>query len=907
MAVKNGTSGNDSLDGTNQADVIHGLGGNDGINGLSGMDQIYGDDGNDLLAGNEDNDWIYGGVGDDRLLGGGHADLLYGEENSDWLDGGTGADHLSGGDGIDFIFGGEDEEEDWMDGGAGDDWFYFVRSHDHMDGGDGNDSFYVHQLNGLSDVHIEGGDGHDVFYINAAPERLNIEVHPGTFPSQTIIYLSAPGMTGIITLTGVEEIVSAQVNAQPDNRSATFTRLSFNNEVFPVDRTGAESWGGSVIAEMAALSSEVYDADDTYLPSRGWKAFDAAQLGMAARGFVDGDYGYTFLDGLYEVETNQSFGVEGSALVLFGTIKDVATIVVVFRGTKNFIPDLVTYDFSENYQKFEPLIEAIQQFARLHDVGQILLTGHSMGAALAQTALGESFADEETWGHVRALAFASPGGDENQAAGVPADRIMTFNRYADLVPTAAATPLKEIVGPVITLATVNRNSITPILADHDPDVYAKDLADLSRAIDDAANVGFHGEAFAQTLHAGAQWTGPSLDIVLGNEAGNRLWVPFGRSWDYVLGGGGNDTIAIGALATGSGTLIDGGAGGDDRAALIAFGAVSQNGVAEDFELFVGGASLGRFVGIESYLVNGQFFFSNGRAASVQRPAAGAATFALLSGYDMADAGDGALTVIGTGSADTISAGRGDKTISAGGGDDLLIVRDGGAAAASDRITLDGGAGADLMIGGAGNERLIVDQAGDMAVGGGGIDRIEASISYLLPDDVEDLLLLDGGADGTGNALANELRGNGAANRLYGQAGNDLLYGGDGNDVIAGGAGSDTLWGGGGADIFVFEGIGDSRLTALRSDGAKFLPDWIRDFVSGMDRIDLSAIDARAGTGANDAFTFIGAAAFTGQAGQLRYDLAGKTMHIMGDVDGDGRADFEIVAAAPILLATDFIL
>jgi hypothetical protein len=31
------------------------------------------------------------------------------------------------------------------------------------------------------------------------------------------------------------------------------------------------------------------------------------------------------------------------------------------------------------------------------------------------------------------------------------------------------------------------------------------------------------------------------------------------------------------------------------------------------------------------------------------------------------------------------------------------------------------------------------------------------------------------------------------------------------------------------------------------------------------------------------------------------------MHIMGDVDGDGRADFEILAVTPVLVAADFIL
>jgi len=62
-------------------------------------------------------------------------------------------------------------------------------------------------------------------------------------------------------------------------------------------------------------------------------------------------------------------------------------------------------------------------------------------------------------------------------------------------------------------------------------------------------------------------------------------------------------------------------------------------------------------------------------------------------------------------------------------------------------------------------------------------------------------------------------------------GNDLdnvLKGGAGNDVIAGGAGSDQLFGGAGSDVFVFtsDDEGDA--------------DIIRDFQSGVDRIDLTS-------------------------------------------------------------------
>ncbi|HYD13849.1 MAG TPA: M10 family metallopeptidase [Allosphingosinicella sp.] len=114
-----------------------------------------------------------------------------------------------------------------------------------------------------------------------------------------------------------------------------------------------------------------------------------------------------------------------------------------------------------------------------------------------------------------------------------------------------------------------------------------------------------------------------------------------------------------------------------------------------------------------------------------------------------------------------------------------------------------------------------------------------------------------------------------------------------------------LTGGGGGDVFTFTER-DAQAGWLRSDGKKMLPDTIADFVSGQDRIDLSAIDAVRGTEANDAFSWIGAAAFTNVAGQLRAVAVGGQVRIEGDTDGNGFADLIIVASAPAILAGDFV-
>jgi Ca2+-binding RTX toxin-like protein len=145
-----------------------------------------------------------------------------------------------------------------------------------------------------------------------------------------------------------------------------------------------------------------------------------------------------------------------------------------------------------------------------------------------------------------------------------------------------------------------------------------------------------------------------------------------------------------------------------------------------------------------------------------------------------------------------------------------------------------------------------------------------------------------------------LSGSQGNDSLTGNAWANTLQGWNGNDVLAGGAGKDTLAGGAGADQFRFAALGDSVVGANA--------DVISDFNHAQgDRIDLAAIDANSGVAGDQAFSFIGTAAFTGVAGQLRY-VTGIVTTIAGDVNGDGTADFHISLAGQInLVAADFVL
>ena len=104
-----------------------------------------------------------------------------------------------------------------------------------------------------------------------------------------------------------------------------------------------------------------------------------------------------------------------------------------------------------------------------------------------------------------------------------------------------------------------------------------------------------------------------------------------------------------------------------------------------------------------------------------------------------------------------------------------------------------------------------------------------------------------------------------------------------------------MFGGAGAGVFLFSTAANAGLGTLR--------DVIRDFQRGVDDIDLSFMGANAGVAGNQAFTFIGAGAFTA-AGQVRY-VAGVQA---GNTGGTLAADFQIaLTGAPAIAVGDVIL
>lgn len=136
----------------------------------------FGQDGNDTITINETNGALpaadlLGGAGNDVLTGGSGNDALFGQDGNDTLLGKGGNDIVLGGAGNDTLTGGDGDDK--MFGEAGDDRMIWNPGDDSdlMEGGDGTDT-----------AEVNGGNGAETFTISANGTRVRFDrVDPAPF------------------------------------------------------------------------------------------------------------------------------------------------------------------------------------------------------------------------------------------------------------------------------------------------------------------------------------------------------------------------------------------------------------------------------------------------------------------------------------------------------------------------------------------------------------------------------------------------------------------------------------------------------------------------------------------------------------------------------------------------------
>jgi len=394
-------------------------------------------------------------------------------------------------------------------------------------------------------------------------------------------------------------------------------------------------------------------------------------------------------------------------------------------------------------------------------------------------------------------SFLTAATDTTAALNAVAD-LIDLQKYATETVQAIEWSPYETLLDVLETATITPEIQTLLIAEH---IVALGVTDTDYRVVDTAGWTVLGNADANSLTGGNgndALYGMAGDDTLNGGAGNDLLVGGAGSDTYVFNvRDGNDSILetketpstgarqaqdINTLQFGPGITVGdiNLAQEDDALVFHHMNGRDSVTVAHWFAQEGGNAKLDTLT------------FADGRSFDLNTLQLGSANADVLTA--LATAGGIPLNQLLAGAA-------GNDTLTGGDGNDWLL----------------GGTDADTLSGGAGNDTYSVDNAGDVVIenSGDGVDVVEASISYTLTDNVENLTLVGTGAiAGTGNVLDNLISGNTGNNHLQGLGGNDTLIGQAGNDTLDGGLGADVMTGGTGSDTYVVDTQADTVIEQI---------------------------------------------------------------------------------------------
>ena len=814
-----GSAGDDTIIGTDDANVIFAGAGNDKVSGRGGNDILFGEAGKDTLEGEAGDDFLVGGLDADVLNGGDGNDTasyftsatpvsvslttgtgwagdakgdqligienLEGSEFEDLLIGDSGNNILSGLGGNDLLYG--EAGDDWLDGGTESDRLY---------GGDGNDKLYGQAGEDLlkgeaGNDQLFGGDGNDQLYGQLGNDTLNGEAGND--------YLEGG--------EGDDQLLGADGNDQLYGQSG--------NDILN-GGTGDDLLDGGIGDDQLSGG----DGDDQLYGQVGKDILD----GGAGNDLLDGGEGNDQLNG--SDGNDRLYGQVGEDTLNGGAGND-----LLDGGTGN---DLLSGGDGNDQlygQAGEDTLEGgAGNDAVYGGTGADTLLGQAgddyLDGGLGNDTLDGGEGNDRLYGQQGDDLLTGGTGDDYLDGGVGNDQLFGNDGNDRLYGQQGYDTLDGGAGADFLDGGIG-----------DDWLYGRDGSD--RLYGQAGNDYLDGGAGDDRLEGGTGddqllgqqgrdyldggtgddflWGGDDADRLLG-QAGND-YLDGGSGDDQLLGGLGNDQL----YGQNGNDTLDGSIGND----------YLEGGDGND--QLTGGNGNDYLYGQDgSDTLNGGTGNDNLYGGSGDDQLLGGDGNDLLSGQDgndLLDAGAGDDYLEGGSGMDQLTAGLGNDQLYGGDGNDRL---DSGAG----NDYLEGGLGDDQLTGGDGDDQLDGQEGSDILDGGNGNDNLrggdgadvlrgQAGDDYLEGDNGDDLLY-----GGAGN------------NSLFGGAGNDQLYGGEGDNILNGGTGQDTLYGGSGRDMFVLE-------TGAGSDT-------IFNFVAGTDYLGLNGltfeqltIDQGTGTNASD--------------------------------------------------------
>jgi Ca2+-binding RTX toxin-like protein len=762
-----GGAGNDVLTGGSGADQLFGGAGNDVLNGKGGDDLLFGGAGNDVLIGGPGNNQVFGDAGDDRMIWnpGDGSDVLEGGDGNDTaeVNGGNGNEtftitangsrvrldgvaptpfsldigttenlvvHANGGD--DVITAGNGIAgliQLTLDGGAGNDTITGGDGNDLLIGGDGNDI-------------VTGGRGNDTAQLGSGDD--------------TFIWNPGDGSDVVDGQGGFDTLVFNGSNvAENINISANHGRVKLTRDVGAVamdldsmERLEIFARGGAdnvVVGDLTGTGTKLVAIDLAASP--GGATGDQAADSVTVTGTAGADH-------VVISATNTGIDITGlPAEVTVAGVEGALDKVTIMTGAGND-----TIDVSGLPAGF---------------TGLTIDGGAGTDKLVSNGSRANENIDISANGSLVRLARGNAGMDLNSietvqvGAGGGADTItvndLTGTGTKQIALDLSATPGKGVRQPdTVTIdGTANDDHIRIVSSGNS--IMINGLAEqvsvsgIDAGKDDLVVNGLAGNDTidASKLHAGqVNLTlngGDGNDTIIGS-AGNDLVVG-GRGNDIAMLGAGNDTF-VWNPGDGSDT-VDGQAGVD----TLLF---NGSNVSENINISANGtrAMLTRDVGNVTMDLN-----------SVEHIDVNA-----LGGADTVSVNDLTGTSVNQVAVDLASrpgSNQGDGAVDTvvingtKGNDTITITNDNGVVKVS-------GLGADVLISGfEASDRLVINGLdGDDVIDASGFTGMQLTLSG---GDGDDVLI-----GGHGNDI------------LHGDAGDDVLIGGGGQDVLDGGTGNNVV-------------------------------------------------------------------------------------------------------------------